>query len=329
MISATDRNGVRSDFTYNALGSPLTEKYYQNNVLVYSKDYLYDDAGRLTRISGTAAPSVSYTYDSRGRISTENQGGDLLQYTYNDRGKLSQGKLYKNGSYDVWITNYSYDLNNRLVSVSNTNMPSAMQNTVYTYNSNGSLLTETTGGLVTEYTYNNAGLLTQKTHSANGTDPFQATFTTSSNYLTYSYYTNGNQRSAFDTVNIISPSYTYDGAGRLTKEVREGSGLDEVFSYTYDASGNRLTKVSEYNPNEWYGTKVTETESYTYDANNRLTSIVSGENVVNYTYDNNGNMLTEGKTTLITSLISLSDIRTEQIPQPIHILPRVFARQKM
>ena len=44
VTSATDRNGTLSEFTYNALGSPLTEEYHQNDVLVYSKEYIHDDA---------------------------------------------------------------------------------------------------------------------------------------------------------------------------------------------------------------------------------------------------------------------------------------------
>ncbi len=311
LLSATDRNGVRSVFTYDALGKPLTEKYYLDNELVKTTTNSYDDAGRLTQISETGAITVSYTYDSRGRLSTEAQGSNILQHIYDDRENLIQSKLLVNGLYDVWITNYNYDTNGRLVGVNNTNMPTAQQSTAFTYDANGNLLTETTGDLVTSYTYNNAGLITQKTHSVNGADP-TAVFVSPSNYFTYSYYTNGNQKSAFDSVSIFLPSYTYDGAGRLTEEVHEGSGIDEAFSYTYDASGNRLTKVSEYNPNEWYGAKTTETEVYTYDANNRLTSVTVGENIVNYTYDNNGNLLSEsnGKTysyNVLNQLVGYSD----------------------
>ncbi|MBR5528234.1 MAG: RHS repeat-associated core domain-containing protein, partial [Clostridia bacterium] len=293
VTSSTDRNGVRTDYIHNAFGNTLTEKYYKNGSLVKTVSSTYDDAGRLSNISETGAVSVSYTYDSRGRIASENQGGNILEYSYDSRGNLAQNKLTVSGIYEMWTANYSYDDKNRLVGVSNSNMPTALQNTTFTYNDNGSLLTETTGDLVTAYTYNDAGLITQKSHSVNGTDP-TGSFYSPSNYFTYSYYTNGNQKSMFDSVNVVSPSYEYDGAGRLTKEDRQGSGIDDVFSYTYDASGNRLTKVSEYNANEYYGTKTTETETYSYDANNRLTGFANGANTVSYTYDGNGNILTEG-----------------------------------
>ena len=306
VTSATDRNGTVSEFTYNALGSPLTEEYYQNDELVYSKEYTYDDAGRLI----DNGYDIYYMYDERGRVITEFQGDHIIDYSYDDRGRKSERILWADGQYDVSTTTYTYDLMSRLTEVSNSSMPTATRNTYYTYTPNGQLLTETTGGLVTSYEYNDAGLTTQKTHSVNGTDPL-SNFCTSSNYFTYSYYTNGYIKSMFDTANIVAPSYTYDGAGRLIQEIRQGSGIDDVFSYTYDAAGNRLSKVSIYNANEGYGTTITETELYSYDANNRLTSVSVDGNVVNYTYDSNGNMLTEGNKNytynVLNQLIGYSD----------------------
>ena len=160
VVSATDRNGVRSDFTYNALGSPLTEKYYQNGALVYSKEYQYDDAGRIEY----DGDDIYYIYDDRGRIMTEFQGDHIIDYSYDDRGRKSERILWADGQYDVSTTTYTYDVLSRLTAVSNSSMPTATRDTTYTYDQNGRLLTETTGGLVTSYEYNNAGLVTKKTN---------------------------------------------------------------------------------------------------------------------------------------------------------------------
>src|SRR5690606_9259587 len=73
--------------------------------------------------------------------------------------------------------------------------------------------------------------------------------------------------------------YEYDNTYKLLKEtINSPDGTIREISYTYDAVGNRLTKTDDGN-----------TVNYTYDENNRLIS--EGENV--YTYDNNGNTLSK------------------------------------
>ena len=67
--------------------------------------------------------------------------------------------------------------------------------------------------------------------------------------------------------------------------------------YSYDASGNRITETHIANAKEVYGTVSTSVSQYTYDANNRLTSLSSGGVTNTYTYDDNGNMLSDGSKT--------------------------------
>ena len=74
-------------------------------------------------------------------------------------------------------------------------------------------------------------------------------------------------------------------------------GYDSQRSYVYDASGNRTREIYVANPTEQYGTLAINTTDYVYDANNRLTSISSGGVTNTYTYDNNGNMLSDGSKT--------------------------------
>jgi RHS repeat-associated protein len=74
-------------------------------------------------------------------------------------------------------------------------------------------------------------------------------------------------------------SYTYDPLGRLTSaNYADGN----YFSYTYDAVGNRLSETTQFG-----------TTTYTYDAANRLATV----NGVAYTWDNNGNLLSDGAST--------------------------------
>jgi RHS repeat-associated protein len=77
--------------------------------------------------------------------------------------------------------------------------------------------------------------------------------------------------------------YEYDPLYRLT-EANYSKG--DYYHYAYDAVGNRLTQDTQVD-----GLPLTTT--YLYDDANRLTSV----NGVNYTWDNNGNLLSDGVNT--------------------------------
>jgi RHS repeat-associated protein len=77
----------------------------------------------------------------------------------------------------------------------------------------------------------------------------------------------------------VTIDYVYDPLYRLT-EANYSTG--DTYHYTYDAVGNRLTQTTQLAVN-----------SYQYDVANRLASV----NGVNYTWDNNGNLLNDGVNT--------------------------------
>ena len=190
-------------------------------------------------------------------------------------------------------------------------MPTATQNTYYTYTPNGQLLTETTGDLVTSYEYNNAGLVTKKTNKVGDVEP-GSVYGGVSDFSTHTYYTNGNMMSKFSQADLCDTSYTYDGAGRLTLEFFQSSGSDYQTIYQYDASGNRSRQTYIFDPYNETNDLFTTVTEYTYDANNRLTSVTTGTDTLSYTYDNNGNMLSEsnGKTysyNALNQLVSFYD----------------------
>ena len=82
----------------------------------------------------------------------------------------------------------------------------------------------------------------------------------------------------------VNITYTYDPLHRLTcADYSTG----ESFAYVYDAVGNR-TVLTETIPAN--GTRTTQ---YEYDAANRLTNV----NGVAYTWDANGNLLSDGSRT--------------------------------
>ncbi len=78
---------------------------------------------------------------------------------------------------------------------------------------------------------------------------------------------------------VVAIDYSYDPLYRLTRASYTGS-LAKSYTYSYDAVGNRLSVTSSQSP----------VVSYTYDAANRLATV----NGQAYTWDNNGNLLSDG-----------------------------------
>jgi RHS repeat-associated protein len=90
---------------------------------------------------------------------------------------------------------------------------------------------------------------------------------------------NTDYSSYLQTTTTTTINYEYDPLYRLTSaEYSNG----DSYLYTYDAVGNRLTESNPLSVN-----------SYQYDSANRLTSV----NGVNYTFDDNGNLLSDGVNT--------------------------------
>ena len=80
--------------------------------------------------------------------------------------------------------------------------------------------------------------------------------------------------------------YTYDPLSRLTSATYSGD-YTYTFTYAYDAVGNRIAQTAT--------TTSTVVTNYTYDAANRLTAV----NGQAYTWDNNGNLQSDGSKTYL------------------------------
>lgn len=120
--------------------------------------------------------------------------------------------------------------------------------------------------------------------------------------LAYTYDANNNITKIVDASSGASSKtvdYTYDDLNRLTSATATnvaGGQQTYTYSYAYNAIGNILTRT------ESVGGGAAITSTYSYEGNtgvrkenpHAVTKITpSSGSVVNYTYDNNGNMLTE------------------------------------
>lgn len=157
----------------------------------------------------------------------------------------------------------TYDARNRLTQLTDTSGRTHR----FTYDPDGNpttrqtLKTSASGDLATilrqQNTYDLAGRLTQAyTRNRDGETLSR---------LAYSYDDNNNPTSRF--ANSATQRYTYDALDRLTNVSYSDGSAD---TYTYDASGNRLTKDSQ---------------PYTYNALNQMLTAPGGRG---FTYDPQG-----------------------------------------
>ena len=195
-------NGARKQVTY-ADGSSEYYTFYGNNLVKGVTNKLADD---------TVIDQFSYVYDGAGNL----------------KSKIELANGVMRGE-----TTYTYDKQNRLVSVTNPDGST----TTYTYDKAGNRATETTveNGVETvkTYTYNGRNQLLTVEQTIGGVAVSRTTYT---------YDANGNQLSEVETQNDVSVTKltnTYDLRNQLICSATE----DAVINNTYNASGYRVAKV--------------------------------------------------------------------------------------
>jgi RHS repeat-associated protein len=290
-VSTTDRDGATITYQYDADGNLLAKTLPGGDVTTLTNSAFGDvltatnasaqlsftyDAGAevVTATStGTAAapqPTVTHTYayDPNGfRTSVSGPEGSLA-YTYDPLARLKTLTDYAGGTFT-----YGYDPLSRLTSLQR---PNGVTDTL-TYNASGNLLSKdaaSPAGTVAraDYTYDSLGQRTSLT-DLTGTSTFTydaiqqltgATHPAASGLgaESYSYDLTGNRTSP-------AGSTTYDAGNELLQ--------DALFSYTYDAEGNRLTRTALAGG---------ATTRYTWDAEHHLlaTALPDGSTVT-YRYD--------------------------------------------
>ena len=317
-------------FTYNANGQPLTIdgprttiadvttlEYYAcaagnecgqlkkvTNALGHVTTYnSYDNAGRLTQLTGPNGLQTALTYDSRGQVLTATQTPPtgtprVVTMTYDDAGQVATQTM-PDGS----MLTYAYDAAHSLTSVTDTVGNSiaydydAMGNQTdedvydpadtlkrtldFAYDINDRIDTVADGGFGPDLTFDLVGNLTAAAdpnsnltqHSYDALNRLDTTIDALSSVIDYNYDDHDNLTQVV-AANNATTSYVYDSLDNLLSETSPDRGL---ISYTHDDAGNRLTATDARGI----------TSTYSYDALNRLTSISypdSAENVV-YGYD--------------------------------------------
>ena len=241
---------------------------HENREAGLTESWEYSPQGLLTSAIG-GGMRYEYAYYANGSLKEKRASGrTLLSYTYDADGRrTSQRDLTGR------VTQYQYTLGGQLSRVMENGRPLAD----YRYHEDGMVRSLTLGtGLYTEYAYD-----MDKNLSRMWTRLGEDTLLVDN---TYSYDHNGN-RIRKQTLDGLT-RYAYDAGNRLVEVAYPGrNGITDTEYLRYDKAGNRTERI-----------RGAVHEQYLYDECNRLLQITDGADTVkNYTYDNSGNMLSDGE----------------------------------
>ena len=259
--SITDHKGRSISYEYDDAGNRTGIRYANGK----NVRYIYDDRGLLTGIE-TVAPkmepasvkattTVSFSYDSYGRIVSKAVGPAETAYTYDKSGYLASLINKKNGtvldSYE-----YSYDQAGNLVASSQKRegMPEATGSyeygydeigrlngvtkdgsplRSYTYDAFGNRTILDEAGTKTEYLYNKANQL-MRADTPQGTTIFE-----------YDKRGNAIHKSTEGASKTVSVSYTYGANNRLIQAVKNADCESLTARYAYNGLGMRVSRTTD------------------------------------------------------------------------------------
>ncbi len=260
--SVTDQNKVVTEFTYDALGRPLTSTLLgvagdlQNLVTTYT----YDGAGRTTSVTKPVGNGLAIGYDTSGRATTATRFGpgnvqqERLAVGYNTFDQptslQAQGCAIPSTGCGTWSTTwsaaYGFDaVNGNLVRITNAD-GTAKQ---FAYTAQGRLASFNDENHATGanygYGYDLAGRQLAETRLLG-----------SGTVLTkYTYDLHDNPTSVTDPNGNVT-TYHYDDFDRVRTEI---SPVQGTTTYAYDPDGNLISTTDSNGV----------TTTYTYDALNR------------------------------------------------------------
>jgi RHS repeat-associated protein len=276
----------RTQYQYNLSGQLTRIIRPDGQVLFLDYDLLTGDL--ITQVWPTGQRNFNYDQDT-GNLELITFPGGSLTYGYD-------GSLLKNETWAGTVAGSvgrTYDTSFRVISQSvnggNTvpftydpdDLLTGAGSLTVTRDPQTGLITGTTLGVVTDsYGYNSFGEVTSYSASAGGTPVFSVTYTRDAL---------GRIETKTETIQGVTDTYeyTYDPAGRLTDVTKNST---PVAHYEYDDNGNRTG-----------GFNLFGAITGTYDAQDRLISSTLGPSTVDYSYTDNGELLSKTNTSTNTT----------------------------
>jgi RHS repeat-associated protein len=278
-------------YTYDQ-ASNLTARLDPNGAVVA---FDYDPLNRLETIDYPSDPTVSYTYDDVGNRLTMTDGSGSTAYQWDDLNRPTVIMSTQTGQ-NARVVSYGY---NEAGHRTRLTYPGATRVVTYTYSGAGRMDTvEDWLDNVTDYDYSPAGRLVTTTLpvgviSLRGYDDAGRLIsvshaTTSTTLAAYEYQLDdvGNRLERVGPSGTETTTYGYDNVYRL-RSVEYPDG--DTTLYGYDPVGNREAMTETIGFDQIVS-------SYAYDVADRLRTRVRDSVTTTFTWDENGNALSNGGT---------------------------------
>lgn len=269
-----DERGNTSEYVYDKTNRKIEDKVVvsiNGEKVIKSTETKYGEAGNVLSVTDWRGNVYTNTYDHLGRITVRKdpKNNFIETFVYNDNHQqIASFDAHKG------MRKFEYDRAGRVTSMTDAEGIQISQS----YDAVGNKVTETDGrGNTTSYFYDAQRRLT-KISNALGED------------TVYTYDQAGNLLTQIDG-NGNQSSFTYNVRNLLTMRVDAGEGENKAEKYTYFPNGLLLEKTDRR------GTS----HHYAYDIHERKTEDNAGGDLVSYTYDNSGNLLTMSDSTGVTS----------------------------
>lgn len=257
--AVVDARGKRTEFVYNEMGY-LTSR---TDSLLKSDSRIYDLNGNLTQFTNRNGNISNFEYDNLNRLTREAYAdGAVITRDYNAKNRLASVDDSQSGFYS-----FDYDALGRL-----TKDVGPTGTVTYQYNQRGEMRQrQVVGQAAVDYLYNEVGGMTRAATASHSIDLA---------------YDGRNSLTSLQRSNGVDTAYQYDGSGRLLSITHQkGATVLGEQSYTYDQINNRTSNTSVFNKPQ-----QTQASTNTIDTNsNRMLT----RGIVSYSYDDNGNRLTE------------------------------------
>ncbi len=266
IVSHTDFKGTTKIFEYD-VDRRQTRRIYPGSSEV---SFTYTPTGQRASFTD-ARGTTNFIYDMRDRLVSKTlPDGRSIAYTYDSTGnRISMIATVGEASF---ATTYTYDSLNRLSTI--TDNQGGVTSQTYDQSSNLQSVTYA-NSVATAYTFDTLNRLVDLTTLDRFGEVIQS--------YAFTLATTGHreQIAEFDGSELV---YAYDDLYRLTEDRVENDVSQLVYSqnFTYDAVGNRVNLFSEQDAD------VYSTAS-TYDSR----SLLLTEDSVSYSWDQNGNLISE------------------------------------
>ena len=311
-VSIAGKAAVSHD--YEAKNGNLLKSTYANG---WEVAYTYDNLDRVTEVKaskdGTSYTIGRYIYDKLGRIARFVDGqvsGKSCTYGYDLTDRLCEAVFDDGTAY-----RYTYDANDCLVKEVQTT-PDGVRTVTRAYDADSRETTVICGSAKIEKTFDKLGRLSaikrnggkhttiyEYMKAPDGGETGRVACIRNGNSdqtssLSYSYNTLGNVSRISRGGKYAPSEYEYDAQGQLVMEVDRTQ--SRIFRYWYNEGGN-LTEVRSYpvpESGEPEGEGTVEKQFvYSNVWKDQLTAVTMDGRTRNFTYDANGNLLSDGNYT--------------------------------